>query len=479
MPFDLYGDIHMTSHPNSLAGRDIATVIHPYTNLEQHKTVGPTVIARGEGVYVYDDNGKRYLEGMAGLWSTSLGFSEKRLVEAAVRQMEKLPTYHIFNGRSTEPTIELAEALLKIVPKGLGKVLFANSGSEANDQAAKIVWFYNNAIGRPRKKKIIGRVRAYHGITVFAGSMTGLAPNHNDFDLPVGGVLRTDCPSHYLYGLPGESEQAFVDRLVGNLEQLIIREGPDTIAAFIAEPVNGAGGVIVPPRDYFPRVQEVLRRYDILFIADEVICGFGRTGKMFGCETFGIEPDIMTVAKALSSAYLPISATIISETIADAMTRHSGKLGNFAHGFTYAGHPVSAAVAVETLKIYAERDIVAEVGKVGPYLQERLRGLAGHPLVGEARGVGLIGAVHIVADKTGRTPLPPAAGIGALIQQRAMDRGVLLRAAPDAVFVCPPLIITKTQIDELVGALSAALDDGYEEAVRRGLTGGAIKQAAS
>ncbi|WP_024514240.1 aspartate aminotransferase family protein [Bradyrhizobium sp. Tv2a-2] len=476
----------MVSQPNSLAGRDVATVIHPYTNLEQHKVVGPTVITRGEGVYVYDDSGKKYLEGMAGLWSTSLGFGEKRLVEAAMRQMEKLPTYHIFNGRANEPMIELAEALLKIAPKGLGKgldkglgkVLFANSGSEANDQAAKIVWFYNNAIGRPRKKKIISRVRAYHGITVFSGSMTGLAPNHNDFDLPVGGVLRTDCPSHYLFGLPGESERAFVDRLVGNLEQMIIREGPDTIAAFIAEPVNGAGGVIVPPRDYFPRVQEVLRRYDILFIADEVICGFGRTGNMFGCETFGIEPDIMTVAKALSSAYLPISATIISEKIAEAITAHSGKLGNFAHGFTYAGHPVSAAVAVETLKIYAERDILAEVRKVAPYLQEKLQALADHPLVGEARGVGLIGAVHIVADKASRTPLPPAAGIGPLIQQSAMDRGVLLRAAPDAVYVCPPLIITKAEIDELMDALSAALDDGYAEAMRRGLVGGAVKQAA-
>jgi 4-aminobutyrate---pyruvate transaminase len=471
-------EISVVSQPNSLAGRDIATVIHPYTNLEQHKTVGPTVIARGEGVYVYDDGGKRYLEGMAGLWSTSLGFGERRLVEAAVRQMEKLPTYHIFNGRSNEPMIELAEALLKIAPKGLGKVLFANSGSEANDQAAKIVWFYNNAIGRPRKKKIISRVRAYHGITVFSGSMTGLAPNHTDFDLPVGGVLRTDCPSHYLYGLPGESEQAFVDRLVGNLEQMIIREGPDTIAAFIAEPVNGAGGVIVPPRDYFPRVQEVLRRYDILFIADEVICGFGRTGNMFGCETFGIEPDIMTVAKALSSAYLPISATIISEKIAEAITAHSGKLGNFAHGFTYAGHPVSAAVGVETLKIYAERDILAQVRKVGPYLQEKLQALAAHPLVGEARGVGLIGAVHIVADKASRAALPAAAGIGPLIQQRAMDRGVLLRAAPDAVYVCPPLIITRAEIDELMDALSAALDDGYAEAARRGLAGGALKQAA-
>jgi 4-aminobutyrate---pyruvate transaminase len=467
----------MVAQPNSLAGRDVASVIHPYTNLEQHKVAGPTVIAKGEGVYVYDDSGKRYLEGMAGLWSTSLGFNEKRLVEAAMRQMEKLPTYHIFQGRSNEPMIELAEALLKIAPKGLGKVLFANSGSEANDQAAKIVWFYNNAIGRPRKKKIISRVRAYHGITVFSGSLTGLTPNHTDFDLPVGGVLRTDCPSHYLYGQPGESEKAFIDRLVGNLEQMIIREGPDTIAAFIAEPVNGAGGVIVPPRDYFPRVLEVLRRYDILFIADEVITGFGRTGNMFGCETFGIEPDIMTVAKALSSAYLPISATVISEKIADAITKHSGKLGNFAHGFTYAGHPVSAAVGLETLKIYAERDILSHVRQVGPYLQEKLQDFAAHPLVGEVRGVGLIGAVHLVADKASKAPLPPAAGIGPLIQQSAMDRGLLIRAAPDAVYVCPPLIITRAEIDELVAALKAALDDGYAEAVQRGVVGGGVKQA--
>jgi 4-aminobutyrate---pyruvate transaminase len=344
-----------------------------------------------------------------------------------------------------------------------------------NDQAAKIVWFYNNAIGRPRKKKIISRVRAYHGITVFSGSMTCLLPNHNDFDLPVGGVLRADCPSHYLFGLPGESERAFVDRLVNNLEQMIIREGPETIAAFIAEPVNGAGGVIVPPRDYFPWVQEVLRRHDILFIADEVICGFGRTGNMFGCETFGIEPDIMTVAKALSSAYLPISATIISEAIAEAITRHSGKLGNFAHGFTYAGDPVSAAVAVETLKIYAERDILSHVKKVGPHPQEKLQALAAHRLVGEVRGVGLIGAVHIVADKASRAPLPPAAGIGPVIQQSAMDRGVLIRAAPDAVYVCPPLIITSAEIDELIEALSAALDDGCAEATRRGLVGSVVK----
>ena len=445
----------MVAQPNSLAGRDVASVIHPYTNLEQHKAVGPTVISRGEGVYVYDDGGKRYLEGMAGLWSTSLGFSEKRLVEAAISQMEKLPTYHIFNGRSNEPMIELAEALLKIAPKGLdkGKVLFANSGSEANDQAAKIVWFYNNAIGRPRKKKIISRVRAYHGITVFAGSMTGLAPNHRDFDLPVGGVLRTDCPSHYLFGLANESEQAFVDRLVGNLEQMIIREGPDTIAAFIAEPVNGAGGVIVPPRDYFPRVQEVLRRYDILFIADEVITGFGRTGNMFGCETFAIEPDIMTVAKALSSAYLPISATIISEKICAShhgAFRQARQFRARLHLCRTPGLRRGRPRDVEDLR-RARHPLPRQESR--SYLQEKLQALAAHPLVGEARGVGLIGAVQIVADKATRAALPPAAGIGPLIQQSAMDRGVLLRAAPDAVYVCPPLIITTAEIDELMEAL--------------------------
>lgn len=465
----------MTGIPNSLAARDIASLIHPYTNLEKHKTDGPLVIARGDGVYVYDETGKRYLEGMAGLWSTSLGFSEKRLVEAARRQLEQLPTYHIFGGRSTEPSIEAAEELLKIVPKGLGKVLFANSGSEANDQAAKIVWFYNNALGRPRKKRIIGRVRGYHGITVFSGSMTGQVVNHVDFDLPIGGVLRTDCPSHYLFGRPGESEAQFVDRLVANLEDLILREGPDTIGAFIAEPIMGAGGVIVPPADYFRRIQQVLRRHDILMIADEVICGFGRTGEMFGCDTFGIEPDIMTVAKALSSAYLPISATIISDTIAEVISRHAGKLGTFGHGFTYAGHPVAAAVALETLRIYRERDIVSEVKALAPHLQSRLRALASHPLVGEARGVGLIGALQLVADKATRRALPPAEGIGALVQQSAMTRGVIVRASPDAVFVCPPLIITPAQIDELMDAVAGALDDALAVAEQRGLMGNVQK----
>ena len=461
----------MPTLPNSNAGRDTAALIHPYTNLDQHMEQGPVVMTRGDGVYVYDDSGKRYLEGMAGLWCTSLGFSEQRLVQAATRQMEALPSYHIFNGRSNEPSIELAERLLRIAPAGLAKVLFANSGSEANDQAAKLVWYYHNAIGKPRKKKIIARVRGYHGVTIYAASMTGQPGNHTDWDLPLGGVLRTDCPSHYLYGEAGESEAGFVERITGNLERLILREGPETIGAFIAEPVNGGGGVIVPPPGYFEKVQETLRRYDILMIADEVICGFGRTGEMFGCDTFGIRPDIMTVAKALSSAYMPISATVISGAIDDALRAQSRKLGGFMHGVTYAGHPVAAAVGVETLKIYEERDIVGVVKAVAPHFQARLRALAGHPLVGETRGVGLIGAVQLVADKASKTPLPPAEGIGPMIQARALERGVILRATPEAVYLCPPLIITPAQVDDLMDELSACLDDAYEEALRRGLVG--------
>ncbi len=459
----------MTTRPNSSSARDTATMIHPYTNLDQHMTAGPTIMTRGEGVYVYDDAGKRYLEGMAGLWCTSLGFSEQRLVDAATRQMQALPSYHIFNGRSNEPSIELAERLLRIVPAGLEKVLFANSGSEANDQAAKLVWYYHNAIGKPRKKKIIARVRGYHGVTIYAASMTGQPGNHLDWDLPLGGVLRTDCPSHYLYGLPGESEAAFVERITGNLESLILRENPDTIGAFIAEPVNGGGGVIVPPAGYFERVQEILHRYNILMIADEVICGFGRTGEMFGCDTFAIKPDIMTVAKALSSAYIPISATVISGTIADAMQAQSRKLGNFAHGVTYAGHPVAAAVAVETLRIYEERDIVGVVKAVAPHFQSRLHALAAHPLVGEARGVGLIGAVQLVADKASKTPLPAAAGIGPFIQAYALEHGIIVRATPEAVYLCPPLIISRAEVDALMDGLGAALDAGLAEAERHGV----------
>jgi 4-aminobutyrate--pyruvate transaminase len=300
---------------------------------------------------------------------------------------------------------------------------------------------------------------------------------HAGFALPFAPFKHTEFPHYYRRHEPGETETQFSARMAEALETLIQAEGPQTIAAFFAEPVMGAGGGIVPPSGYFEKVQAVLRKYDILFVADEVICGFARTGEMWGSQTYALRPDMLTSAKALSAAMQPISAVLINERIHEAMLAQSDKLGNFAHGFTYAGHPVSAAVGLETLKIYAERDILSHVRQVGPYLQEKLQALAAHPLVGEARGVGLIGAVHLVADKQSRAPLPSAAGIGPLIQQSAMDRGVLLRAAPDAVYVCPPLIITRAEIDEMMDAVAGALDDGYAEAVRRGVMGGAVKQA--
>jgi len=441
----------------SLSDRDVASILHPYTQMQQHRQSGPLVMARGDGVYVEDSQGRRYLEGMAGLWCTSLGFSEQRLVDAATRQMQVLPYYQLFNGRATEPAIELAERLLALTAGlGMDKVLFANSGSEANDQAVKLVWYHFNALGLPNKKKIIARERGYHGVSVMAASLTGLPANHADFDLPVARVLRTDCPSHHHHGLPGESEAAFVDRLVGNLEALIEREGADTIAAFFAEPVQGAGGVIVPPAGCFERIQAVLRRHGILMVVDEVITGFGRTGQMFGSQTFGIQPDLMTLAKAMSSAYLPISATLMSKAVYDSVASGSAKHGVFAHGVTYAGHPACAAVANETLKIYAERDLVGHAQRLASQMQARLQALRAHPLVTHARGVGLIGALEIAHDLAPR------------VQAVAAEQGLITRALRDAVAVCPPLIITPAQIDELFDKMGRSLDIVHREAQAAG-----------
>src|SRR5215472_3067895 len=313
------------------ARRDLTYHLHPSTNLRQVESEGPLVITRGEGVYVFDEQGNRYLEGMSGLWCASLGFSERRLAEAAYRQMLELPFYHSFAGKVPAISTELAERLIAIAPAGMGKVLFANSGSEANDTAIKLAWYVNNALGRPQKKKIISRQRAYHGMTIAAASLTGLSFAQTDFDLPIARFLHTDCPHYYRSGLPGESEEAYAARLAENLEQLILREGPDTIAAFFAEPVMGAGGVIIPPATYFDRIQPILRKYDILFVVDEVICGFGCTGNMFGSQTFALQPDMMTLAKALSAGYQPISATLVTNGLYDILLALSDKLGIFGH----------------------------------------------------------------------------------------------------------------------------------------------------
>lgn len=447
---------------NSAASRDLAYCAHPYTNLKAHQSSGPLVITRGEGVRVWDENGREYIEGMAGLWCTALGFSEPRLVEAARKGLSQLPFYHTFGGKAPAPTIDLAERLIALSPVPMSKVLFANSGSEANDTAVKLVWYYNNALGRPEKKKIIARTRGYHGVTVATASLTGLAANHRDFDLPLDRVLHTDCPHFWRNADDGESEEDFATRLAANLERLIVREGPETIAAMIAEPVMGAGGVIVPPATYFAKIQAVLQRYDILLIADEVICGFGRTGHLWGSQAFDLRPDMITSAKALSSGYIPISALMISEPIWQAMVSESEKIGVFAHGYTYSGHPVAAVVALEALAIYQERDIVGHVRSVAPALQEGLRRLADHPLVGEARGVGLIGALELVADKETKASFPPARGVGAQVAKRAEAHGLIVRPLTgDVIAFSPPLVIQTEDIELILSKVTLALDETW------------------
>jgi 4-aminobutyrate--pyruvate transaminase len=422
------------------------------------------IITGGEGIYVRDDDGNRYIEGLAGLWCAALGFREPRLAAAAARQLDALPYSHTFGHRSSPPVIELAEKLISIAPEPMSKAFFVNSGSEAVDTAIKLVWYYNNGRERPEKKKIISRRRGYHGVTIAAGSLTALPYAQDDFDLPIAGILHTDTPCHYRYAEPGESEADFATRLAGSLEALIEAEGPETVAAFIAEPVMGAGGVMPPPATYFEKVQAVLGRHDVLMIADEVICGFGRTGNLWGSQTYDITPDIVTCAKQLSAAYVPMGAVMVSDPVYQVFVQQSRKLGMLGTGNTYGGHPLAAAVALEALKIYEERDIVGHVRGVAPRFQRRLKDLGGHALVGDARGVGLIGGLEIVADKASKDQFPDDAKAAALVAAKALDHGLIVRPlAGDIIGICPPLIITEAEVDALFDALARGLDDAARE----------------
>ncbi len=449
----------MTAQPNSLEARDSRYHLHSYTDAVRLEAEGPLVIERGDGVYVEDTAGKRYIEAMSGLWSVGVGFSEPRLAEAAARQMRKLPYYHTFSSRSHGPVIDLAEKLVSMAPVPMSKAYFTNSGSEANDSIVKLVWYRSNALGEPERKKIISRRRGYHGVTVASASLTGLPNNHRSFDLPIDRILHTACPHYWREGRAGESEEQFATRLADELEQLILAEGPHTVAAFIGEPVMGAGGVIVPPKTYWEKIQAVLKRYDILLIADEVICGFGRTGNLFGCQTFGIEPDILTMSKQLSSSYLPISAFLVNERVYAPIAEESHRIGTLGTGFTASGHPVAAAVALENLAIIEERDLVANARDRGAYMQKRLRQLQDHPLVGEVRGVGLIAGVELVTDKQAKTGLEPAGTLGARANTALLERGIISRAVVDTMAFCPPLIVTDQEIDIIESSLEAALND--------------------
>jgi 4-aminobutyrate---pyruvate transaminase len=442
----------------NLAVRDIETLVHPYTNLAAHREVGPLVLERGKGVFVYDTTGKDYIEGMAGLWCTSLGYSNQELAEAAYEQLKKLPFTHLFSGRSHDPAIELAEKLKEIAPVPISKVFYGASGSDANDTQVKLVWYMNNALGRPKKKKIISRLKAYHGVTVASASLTGLPANHTDFDLPIPNVLHTSCPHHYRFAQPGESELDFSARLAAELDEMIQREGPDTVAAFIAEPVMGAGGAVTPPEGYFEAINAVLAKYDVLFISDEVITGFGRTGEMFGTTTYKMKADTLSCAKALTSAYFPLSAVLINEPVYEVLVDQSKKIGTFGHGNTYAGHPVGCAVAVKTLEIYQRDRIIEHVRKVAPTFLQRLAKLAEHPLIGEARGVGLIGGIEFVKDKASKAQFEAKKGVALKSTSFAQEEGLILRAlGGDRVAFCPPLVISAAEIDEMFDRYERAL----------------------
>ena len=442
-------------------------LIYPTTNF---KAIEQISIERGQGCYVWDKQGNKYLEGLAGLWCTALGYGNQELIDTTTEQMSKLNFSHMFGGKTHQVAIDLADTLADMIPMQDAVMSFGNSGSDANDTQIKLLRYYHEAVGKPERRKIIARERSYHGVTVASASLTGLPVTQNHFDLPVDalGILRTDHP-HYYRGKQGdESEVEFVDRIVDNLEAMIVREGPETIAAFIAEPITGASGVIVPPSGYYQKVQAVLNRYDIMFWADEVITGFGRTGNDFGCTTMAIEsPDMMTFAKQLSSAYMPISASAIRRDMYDAMIEQSANAGAFGHGYTYSGHPVACAVALKTLEIYQRDQIFASAAITGEYLQQRLAEFSDHPLVGEVRGSGLIGALELVANK--ETAEPFIGGVvGGYAQKMAQDQGLLIRAvAGSSLGFCPPLIISNEQIDEMMDkvtlALQATLDYCHKE----------------
>ena len=448
----------MDLRPNSDEARDVAYHFHSYTNALAHADIGPMIIEKGEGIYITDKNGNRYIEGMSGLWSVGLGFNEQRLVDAAHQQMQRLPFYHNFTHRSHGPAIDLAETLIEMAPVPMSKVFYTNSGSEANDTIIKMIWYRSNALGKPEKKKIISRLRGYHGVTVASASMTGLPYNHMSFDLPINGILHTTCPHYWREGHAGETEEDFATRCAQDLDDMIQAEGPETVAAFIAEPVMGAGGVVVPPATYWEKIQTVLSKYDILLIADEVICGFGRTGNMFGSTTFCMKPDILTMSKMITSSYFPFSAFMMNDRVYDPIAAESGRIGVLGHGFTGAGHPVGAAVALENIKIIKERDLVANAAARGAELQAGLAQMADHPLVGEARGVGLIAAMELIPPAGKEDDWLPGK-LGVRMNAIMQKNGLISRNMADAMAYCPPLIVSSDEIAEILKITQQSLQE--------------------
>ena len=444
---------------DNLVIKDIENLFHPATNLVVHEDSKPLILDKGEGIYVYDIQGNKYIEGLAGLWCNALGFGNESLVETAANQMQKFGYGSLFASKSHEPAIMLSEKLIEMSPYQEGKVFFGNSGSDANDTQFKLFTYLNNALGKPKKKKFLARKKGYHGITVASGSMTGIPANHKLFDLPLPNFFHTDTPHFYREQISNETEEAFVARLTSNLEELIIKEGSDSFMAMIAEPLIGAGGVLIPPKNYFPAIQAVLDKYDIPLIDDEVVCGFGRTGNCWGYETFSMRPSSITIAKALSSGYIPISAVIVPEDIFEPIKKASNDVGVFGHGYTYSGHPVACAVALRTLEIYEELNLFSHVEKIAPKFQERVNRLGAFEFVGEARGIGLIAALEIVKNKSTKENFDPYGKVGKQIAEICQKNGLIVRAIGDVIAICPPLIITEEQVDEMFDILEASLTE--------------------
>ncbi|MCZ6722005.1 MAG: aminotransferase [Proteobacteria bacterium] len=459
----------------SLEEMDKQSSLHPFTALDLHMKTGPRIIASGKGVRVTDTNGNELLDAMAGLWCVNIGYGREEIADAVAEQIRKLSYFHSFASMANEPAIRLADRLIGLAPDNMSKVFFGNTGSDANDTQIKLVWYYNNVRGKTKKKKIIARKRAYHGVTVISGGLTGLDLLHTGFDLPLARVVRTDTPSYYWGAEAGSSERDFSKELARRLDSLIEAEGPDTIAAFIAEPIMGAGGVIVPPEGYFEEIQKVLKKHDVLLIADEVITGFGRLGTWFGTNALGLEPDLMSCAKGLTSAYVPMSACIISEPIWQALLEGAEKFGPFGHGYTYSAHPVAATTAMVNLDIIEREDLVGNAGRVGAYLQKRLReSFAEHPLVGEVRGMGLIAAIELVADKANKKPFDLGLKVAYRMMGKCLEEGLISRSLvqTNSLGFSPPLVLTEAEVDEIVDKFGRALATLSDELKADGIWAG-------
>lgn len=454
---------------------DRSSVLHPFTNLGEFVSGAlgdPTIVDGGSGVRIRDVNGRSYIDGFAGLYCVNIGYGRTEVAEAISKQAYKLAYYHSYAAHTTDQLAILSDRLVRMAPGKMSKVFYGLSGSDANETNAKLVWYYNNLRGKLKKKKLISRERGYHGCSVLSGSLTGMSFYHDHMDLPMSGVLYTGVPHHYWGAMEGESEEQFSTRRARELDELIVREDPDTVGGFIAEPVLGTGGIIPPPKGYWPAIQAVLKKHDILLIADEVICGFGRLGTLFGCHMYGIEPDLITIAKGLTSGYFPLSAAIVSERVFEVMAKGSERVGAFSHGYTYSGHPIGAAAANAVLDIVERDGLVVKAARSGHHLQEKMNKVfAQMPIVGEVRGVGMLVAIEFVADRGKKTRFDPGLKVGVRISKAARDRGLIARAMPhgDILGFAPPLVMTEAEIDEMAEITLAAVKQVSDELTREGV----------